>query len=331
VGPTIPSTGGRYFDVNVVLLALCAVVAAVATARTVPWPAVGRRVRRARRPGIIVAGTINWDLVAVALTSLALWAWARERVVLAGMLIGLGAAAKFYPLLLLGPLLVLCLRARRMRAGLTAVAAAAAAWLVVNVPVMLVNFDGWLRFYRLSRERDAGFGSIWYSLSLWGHPVPAERLDGIGVAVFALCCVGIAALGLAAPRRPRLAQLAFLVVAAFLLINKVYSPQYVVWLVPLAALARPRWRDFLIWQTAEVVHWAGTWLYLVSFTPSAADRALPPEGYNAVVLAHILGTLWFAGLVVRDVLLPEHDVVRADGSDDPGGGVLDEAEDVSIR
>jgi hypothetical protein len=46
------------------------------------------------------------------------------------------------------------------------------------------------------------------------------------------------------------------------------------------------------------------------------------------VLAHIVGTLWFAALVVRDVLLPRHDVVRADGSDDPGGGVLDQAPDV---
>jgi uncharacterized membrane protein len=111
-------------------------------------------------PGIIVAGTINWDLVAVALTSLALWAWARRHVVLAGALLGLGAAAKFYPLLLLGPLVVLCFRAGRLRAGLAAVAAAVVAWLAVNVPVAVANPDGWLRFYELSRERSSGFGSI---------------------------------------------------------------------------------------------------------------------------------------------------------------------------
>jgi hypothetical protein len=100
-----------------------------------------------------------------------------------------------------------------------------------------------------------------------------------------------------------------------------------VWLVPLAALARPRWRDFLIWQAAEVLHWGGTWLYLVSFTPAAADRALSESGYNAVVLAHVGATAWLCGLIVRDVLRPEHDVIRAGGFDDPGGGVLDEAED----
>ena len=66
----------------------------------------------------------------------------------------------------------------------------------------------------------------------------------------------IAVLALTAPRRPRLAQLAFLIVAAFILTNKVYSPQFVIWLIPLLALARPRWRDFLIWQGIEGLHWA---------------------------------------------------------------------------
>jgi hypothetical protein len=32
-------------------------------------------------------------------------------------------------------------------------------------------------------------------------------------------------------------------------------------------------------------------------------------------------------MVVRDILRPEHDPVRLDGSDDPGGGVLDGAPD----
>ena len=44
-------------------------------------------------------------------------------------------------------------------------------------------------------------------------------------------------LTLAAPVRPRVAQLAFLLVAGFLILNKVWSPQYSLWLVPLAVLA----------------------------------------------------------------------------------------------
>ena len=55
---------------------------------------------------------------------------------------------------------------------------------------------------------------------------------------------------------------AFLVVAAFLLVNKVYSPQYVLWLLPLAVMARPRWIDQAIWQTAEIFYWMMIWLHI---------------------------------------------------------------------
>src|ERR671916_117147 len=55
------------------------------------------------------------DLLPVALTALAVLAWSRRHPALAGALLGLGMAAKLYPLLLLGPLLLLCLRAGRTR------------------------------------------------------------------------------------------------------------------------------------------------------------------------------------------------------------------------
>jgi hypothetical protein len=36
-------------------------------------------------------------------------------------------------------------------------------------------------------------------------------------------------------------------------------------------------------------------------------------------------------MVVRDILRPEYDPVRFDGSDDPAGGVLDDAPDATPR
>ena len=57
-------------------------------------------------PGLLMTGLINWDLMAVAFVAGALWAWARDRSVLTGVMIGLGAATKLYPLFLLGPILV---------------------------------------------------------------------------------------------------------------------------------------------------------------------------------------------------------------------------------
>ena len=49
--------------------------------------------------------------------------------------------------------------------------------------------------------------------------------------------------------------------------------------------------------------------------------------YFAAVLARFLTVALLCGYVVRDMLRPGQDVVRADGADDPAGGVLAGAPD----
>ena len=314
----------RYVDINAALLAIFALVVAAATARTAgrrPWDAA----LVALAPTLALAGTINWDLFAVALTATAGLAWARRRPVLAGVLLGLGTAAKLYPVLLLGALLVLGLRAGRLRAVATAAATAAAAWLAVNLPVLLVARDGWAEFYRLNRSRGADFGSVWLALSRAGVGVPDRWLNAVSAGTFLLLAGLVAVLVLAAPRRPRVPQVAFLLLAAFLVTNKVYSPQYVLWLLPLAALARPRWRDVLVWQAGEVLYFLAVWYYLAAAYDAA--RAMPVSLYVLAIAVRVAATGWLAGTVVRDVLRPATDPVRAGGVDDPAGGVLDGAED----
>src|SRR5690606_36909612 len=67
-------------------------------------------------PALLVTATVNWDLLAIGLTMFFIYFWAQRRPVLAGMMLGLAVAAKFYPLFLAGPLLVLALRTWRWRA-----------------------------------------------------------------------------------------------------------------------------------------------------------------------------------------------------------------------
>ena len=77
-----------------------------------------------------------------------------------------------------------------------------------------------------------------------------------------LLCAGIAVLTLRAQRRPRLAQVALLLVGVLILAGKGYSPQHAIWLVPLVALAYPKWRTFLVWQLLEIAHWWALMMYL---------------------------------------------------------------------
>ncbi|UKY51456.1 glycosyltransferase family 87 protein [Streptomyces inhibens] len=324
-----------YWLVNAGMLMICAAVIAVCVTRTHrrrPWDGL----LVALAPAFALTATINWDLLAIALTAAGMLMWSRSRPLAAGVLIGLATAAKLYPVLLLGPLLVLCWRAGAWRAYGKAVAGAVVSWLVVNLPVMITHNasgfhirEGWAKFYTFSQERPIDFGSIWLLISQrTGNPL--ENANTYATLLMILGCGAIGLLTLYAPRRPRFAQLAFLVVALFILTNKVYSPQYVLWLTPLAALARPRWRDFLIWQGCEVMYFLGIWMYLAYTGNGDKHQGLPTEGYQLAIALHLLGTLYVCAVVVRDILMPERDVVRRDGDDDPSGGVLDRSPDAFV-
>jgi uncharacterized membrane protein len=276
-------------------------------------------------PVVALAGFVNWDLLAIALTSASLAAWSRRNPAVAGMWLGLAVAAKFYPLVIVGPIVLLCVRRGQWRALGVFLAGALGSWLVVNVPVMLANFEGWSRFYTFSRERGMDFGSPWYALTLVGIDIPGDAVNSLATGSFLLACAAIAWLVLRAPQPPRLAAVAFLTVGAFVLTNKVYSPQYMLWVLPLAVLARPRWRDLLIWQAAESAYFVGIWWFLVGY--GTEDKGLHQGWYVAATAAHWLATAWLMGMVLRDAWSPRHDPVRTDGFaedvDDPGGGVLD--------
>ncbi|MFD5798620.1 glycosyltransferase family 87 protein [Streptomyces diastatochromogenes] len=319
-----------YWFVNAGMLMVCAAVIAVCVTRTHhrrPWDGL----LVALAPAFALTATINWDLLAVALTAAAMLMWSRGRALAFGVLLGLATAAKLYPIFLLGPLLVLCWRAGKWREFFQAVGGAVVAWLVVNLPVMIFAFQGWSKFYTFSHDRGVDFGSFWL---IWAqntsNPPSTDFVNTSATVLVVLCFLGIGALTLTAPRRPRFAQLAFLMVAAFIVTNKVYSPQYVLWLVPLAVLARPKWRDFLIWQACEVAYFLGIWMYLAYTTSGDAHKGLPTQGYQWAIALHLLGTLYLCAVVVRDILMPERDVVRRSGDDDPSGGVLDGAEDVFV-
>jgi uncharacterized membrane protein len=270
-----------------------------------PWDAAAF----ALSPALALSGLINWDLIAVALTAGALWAWARERPVLTGVLIGLGTAAKLYPLFLLGGLLVICLREQRWRRFAAATLAATAGWGLANLPAYVSGRDQWEVFWTFNSARGADLGSIWLVIEQASNSdFAAHSINVWSWLLFGAWCVGILVLGLRAPETPRLAQLGFLIVAGFLLVNKVYSPQYVLWLLPLAVLARPRWRDQIVWQAGEVLYFAAVWWYLGGYL-DAAGR--PDAGfYWVAILLRMAAELYLVGIVARDVLVPRHDPVR---------------------
>lgn len=331
-----------YYQITVLLLIALALLAV--------WAAVRMRPRRpfdaamiAAAPAMVFTAYVNWDLLPVALCTLAVYAWSQRHPGWAGILIGLGVAAKLYPLFLLGPLLLLCWRHRRLAAFAWTAGSAALAWLVVNLPVMLLSPTGWAQFYTFNSERGVDWGTIWYiGRDLTGSQ-PGETdgwfasltsdpklLTGATVGLFVLWCVGIAALVLFAEHPPRLAALALLVVAGFLLTGKVWSQQYVLWLIPLVVLARPRWGVFLFWQACELVYFLSFYQTLLA---QSGEKSLLPDWFFTLASAGRMASLvLLCALVVTEILRPDLDVVRIrrDGTlrfDDPDAGVLADGRD----
>ena len=174
---------------------------------------------------------------------------------------------------------------------------------------MLGDLDGWKTFWRFNSARGADLGSLWMVWVHRGHDVSAHTINVVSWLIFGVVCVGVLVLGLVAKHPPRVAQLALLVLIGFLVVNKVYSPQYVLWLLPVAVLARPRWRDLLIWQAGEVLYFAMVWFYLGGFTASATAGA-QDSAYSWAILVRVAAELYLAAVVVRDVLRPWHDPAR---------------------
>lgn len=279
-------------------------------------------------PVVMAEGLINWDLFAVTLTAAAMFAWSRKYPYVAGVFYGLAIAAKLYPLFILGPLLLLCLRSRRLRDFGKMAIAAVVSWVLMNAPVYLASPSGWMYFWQFNVDRGADLGSIWYVLSLAGLAVPNPGVWSF--VLMMLGCLGIAALIFLAPRRPRVGQVAFLVIALFLAINKVYSPQYALWMLPLLALARPTWREWGIFNAAEIVYYFAIWGHLAG-TLHPGDGS--PDGvYWAAVFLRVGVSMWLMAVVATDMMHPEEDLVREGGVDDPIGGPLDGASEVwSLR
>jgi uncharacterized membrane protein len=357
-GSALDDRGRTFFDLTALGLAAAALISTWTVARL-----AGRRrgwdaAMVALSPVLLMHAFTNWDLVAVALTGLGLWAWSRGSPGWAGALLGLGIATKLYPVLVLLALVMLCLRARALRAAAAAILAAAGTVVAAYVPAIVLShltsasartstflfpsascpqahpLSGWRWFTSLSQIRGADWGSVWLILQhVMGRPLdPAVGcgqapvvLNTVAAVAVLLAVAAVGYLVAVAPRRPRVGQVAFLLVAVFVLLNKVDSPQYALWLVPLAVLARPRWGWLLGWQVSEVVLGVAN-LYVLVATDHP-DQGMPIGAYLLLIVVRDVVLAALLALVVREALDPGRDVVRRGGVDDPAGGVLDQAPD----
>jgi uncharacterized membrane protein len=242
----------RFFYANAILLWL----AAFATALCLYVMVGARALYFVLAPTLLIYATTNWDLIPVALAAAATLAYLRRRDGWAGLLLGLGTAAKLYPALLVIPFVAGRLREGEPERGTRLVAAAIGSWVVVNLPFAIAGTSGWWEFFRYNTERTADWDSLWF--------VACHRLTGeLGCSVDWPADVGSTILFLAsvtivwrlkATRDPEFPRwtLGFPILVLFLLSSKVYSPQFSLWLLPWFALVLPNLPLFAAFELADV-------------------------------------------------------------------------------
>jgi len=239
----------RFFWVNAAILTACAAATAIGLylldARRALWFALA--------PSLALEAFVNWDLLAVALATGATVAFFRLRDARSGAMLGLGAAAKLFPALLLVPFAADRLHRRHPDRAIVLVWTAAAAWIVVNLPFAIIGLHGWWTFFRLNGARPPDWDSLWSIGCRIFHTdcLPIWQIDLLSFLLFVAV---VALLWWAKARRhdfPRW-ELAFPVLVVFLLVGKVYSPQFGLWLLPWFALVVRDLRRFVAFEVADV-------------------------------------------------------------------------------
>ncbi|HWL90720.1 MAG TPA: glycosyltransferase 87 family protein [Actinomycetota bacterium] len=284
----------RFFWVNAFLLSVCAAVAAgclyLIDARRAIWFALA--------PTLALQVFVNWDLLAVALATAATLAFVRRRDGWAGVLIGLGAAAKLYPVLLLIPFAADRLRGHQPDRAILLWWSAAATWITVNLPFAATGLSGWWEFFRFNGARQADWDSAWYVLC---HRLSLCVPTGlINIASLALLVALTSWVWMAKRHRepdfPRW-QLAFPILVLFLLVGKVYSPQFSLWLLPWLVLILPGPRRFLAFEAADLA----VFLTRFSFFGDLTEVGGLPQGVFETALLVRAGVLiWCVVAWVRE-------------------------------
>jgi len=243
-----------FFHANAFLLGIIALV----TAAVLFAAGRMRAMFFALAPTLLIYAFVNWDLLAVALATGATLAYLRHRDDLSGTLIGLGAAAKLYPVLLLVPFALGRLREKRKDKALSLAVWTALVYGAVNLPFALLARHSWSTFFRFNTDRAVDWDSLWFVACsrLHGGATGCDWSVGLINTLSAVLFVALAAVlyWARARRHPDFPRwtFGFPLIAAFLLTNKVYSPQYGLWLLPWFALSLPSIPLFAAFEAGDV-------------------------------------------------------------------------------
>ena len=252
-------------------------------------------------PAMVASLYINWDLWAIATMMLAIYWFDRKAYLYSSIAIAVSISTKFLPVFLLLPILFILWRSNQIRELVKYAITTVVIWMAINLPFALTTPTGWWRFYKLNMEREADWGSLWLAFSQLG--LGLANLNYLAILLLLIGLTSFVIFLFEVKNTPTLASVAFIVLAIVMIASKVYSPQYVLWLTPLAVIALTNKKDlhaFWIWQITETLYHVAIWQHLALFT--GAKFGLQQGGYATITLIRIAATIYLAWTLIKRAL-----------------------------
>ena len=265
-------------------------------------------------PAVLYSLNRNWDIWAIAAMLLAIYLFEKKRFQLSAILLAVSIATKFFPIVLMLPIMIIFLRNKQIKLFIRYALTTAVAWIVINLPFVLINYEGWAYFYKFSAERGLGSASFFEITNIILPSITFSSIHFYILNVLALVLVTTYFLKLKSI--PTLAATSFFVMFGFILFNKQYSMQYVIWLSALAVLTFSYLKRehkellvyvYILWQSFELAFQYSffqkilTSTYANTATPMTITVSNTAYGYVgvaryilAVIFALLLAKFFFA-------------------------------------
>lgn len=296
----VPGGAAGHFAATYLFLSLCLLAALLALERT-PGARPGWL---AATPALALYAGLNWDLLPIALLSIAVLALSRGEPRSGAVATGLGISAKLFPGVLVlpavGALWGGAPAGERWRRLLPPAAALGAAVLVVNLPVAALAPRAWAWFFEFNAGRGAE-NSAWQALGVPRGELLELLSSGplLAASAFALWAAARTARAGGDPGRAvRLG--AALALTAWIATNKVWSPQYALYGFLAGALVAAPWALFGPLSAISLLdYWAAFEVRGRRWDPAFTAHVFHPVGLVRTALWLVLAA-WLARELWRE-------------------------------